>query len=160
MTPRERVRIPRPYHLASSTGSAPYRPVGALGDPHRTASTKSIGNHSLLEAWAALRGIEVTGNDMEALSQLWSSVETGEFRPRGPLLDEFAYFLGDVLCAKYAGWTWNIDLAGYPVLVHGAEDPSTCTVWDVISYLDKKMAPGGPNFSETLAHINHSAKSR
>lgn len=143
-------RLPRPYGgEAGKLAAAAYEPVGNGPDPLRTVDLARIGHYPLLRAWASLHDVHLSGR--EGIAILEQAIEDRSLQVDGPVMDEVAYFVGDLLCDERPEWHWNVDAWGLPVLI--CVEGSSPKAWDVFQFVRRRAGQESPSLLEALDHL-------
>lgn len=141
--------LPRPYGGDyPRQGFAEYEPVDARPDPLRTLDVERIGRYPLLAAWAVLHDVRLAGRaGVEILDQ---AIIDKALQLNGPIMNEVAYYVGDLLCDEHRGWRWNVDAWGLPVLALDTSREPGRLVWDVLEYVRRSVSGESPSLIVAL----------
>lgn len=117
--------LPRPYGGDyPKQGFAGYEPADGRPDPLRTLDVERIGRYPLLAAWAMLRDVRLAGRaGVEILDQ---AIGDKTVQVNGPIMNEVAYYVGDLLCDETVdgGGMWTRGGFRFSLSIRGAS-PAT-----------------------------------
>jgi hypothetical protein len=117
-----------------------------------------IGHYPLLTAWAILHNFHLAGRaGVEILDQ---AISDKTIELSGSIMNEVAYYVGDLLCDESPGWRWNIDAWGLPVLAFDTSEDPGPTVWNVLAFVQRRSTQESPSLREVLDHFGGGPSNR